>query len=149
MSDILIYFCLYFFPLQLSEVLKLGSANIEKLELNGNQIGTLGCKALAAAIRENITLKTLNIADATLGPEGCKEIVEAIADNSIMEELNIEGNDIGEQGGDAILELVKDNSVIQRIKFERGNYVSEKTTKEIREILDTGSFVINDDETQS
>jgi len=71
---------------QLAEVLASGAApRLEVLELDKNQIGDEGCKALAAALgKEGAAprLKRLGLSDNEIGDEGCKALAAAVKEGA-------------------------------------------------------------------
>ena len=74
----------------LNQILPLLSVlNITILNLNSNDIGPEGAKALAKALIENTSLKTLNLNSNDIGPEGAKALAEALENKQITEELLI------------------------------------------------------------
>jgi Ran GTPase-activating protein (RanGAP) involved in mRNA processing and transport len=57
----------------------LNTTNIRNLYLSVNAFRDEGCVALAAALRENCTLKRLAVSSVGMGVVGCKAICEAVA----------------------------------------------------------------------
>ncbi|KAF0519614.1 kinase-like protein [Gigaspora margarita] len=67
----------------------------KKLNLQNNQLGPEGGKALANALCKNTTLKFLNLGNNGLGTEGGKALVNALNKNTTLTLLDLENNGLG------------------------------------------------------
>ncbi|XP_033123366.1 glutamate-rich protein 3-like isoform X2 [Anneissia japonica] len=115
---------------------------VETLNLGSNpEIALDGWKQLAEVLQNDSSLKSLNISDCEMGGDSSAALFQGLVDNESVIELDVEGNNLATDGGKCLLELVKDNGVITSIQFERENNLAPEIVLEIKEILETGSFV--------
>jgi hypothetical protein len=63
--------------------------------LHNNQLGVVGGRALASALRHNCTLKTLDLWGSALGADGVGAIARALETNTSLKELRLRENDAG------------------------------------------------------
>ena len=71
-------------------------------------MGDAGAAALAAALANNTTVKTVNVTQAGIGEEGAGVLAEALAVNTALRSLNLFGNRIGDGGARALARCVLD-----------------------------------------
>ena len=64
-------------------------------------------EAIASAIAENPTLRSLNLNDNYVGEEGALALAEAIAKNTAIQELQLKGNEMGDKGVKALCDVMK------------------------------------------
>lgn len=62
------------------------------IKFNNNTIGDEGAKAIAEALKVNLSLKELWISENKICAEGVKAIAEALKINYSLEILNLEDN---------------------------------------------------------
>ena len=125
---------------ELSKLLKLDTP-LRNLNISENSVSAAAWEAIIEGLRANRTLVTFSAEYAHLSDTSCVMLADALADHERLEELNIEGNGLGERAGNALAQLVKDNSVIITINLEKDNSISPNIATEIKEILETGSYV--------
>ncbi|XP_071944941.1 uncharacterized protein [Antedon mediterranea] len=126
---------------EISKFLKTNSG-VANLNVSANpDIALDGWKQLADVLQTDASLKSLSVSDCQMGGESSASLLQGLVDNESLLELNIEGNKLSRDDGRHLLDLVKDNGVITSIQFERGNDIEQQTGLEIKEILETGSFV--------
>lgn len=81
------------------------------LELKGNNIGGAGASALATAIRQTYTLKTIALEWNNLGLQetGMQNFFSALADNRSITKVDLRNNEIGPEMGVYISNCLKSN----------------------------------------
>ncbi|AAY60914.1 ankyrin repeat family protein [Rickettsia felis str. Pedreira] len=80
-------------------------------ELNPqSNIGTLGAKKLAAALKDNKSLKYLNLIGSYIGEEGARALAEALKDNESLKELYLTPADISTVTLNRIKEYIQRNT---------------------------------------
>jgi len=89
--------------------------NLTYLMLNGNNIGTDGCRVLAKLLQEeDSTLAHLQLRGNKIDDEGVGILVDALQNNKSLGTLDLRGNDgISKQGQISLLKLVNDISCIK------------------------------------
>ena len=82
---------------------------LQSLSVSGNYIDAEGTKTLVEALRQNVTLKKLNLSKQVtkIGADGAKAIADGLLGGMPLEALNISGNDIGHEGIDHIAKALK------------------------------------------
>ena len=63
----------------ISEALK-NNTSLKNLDLSGNNIGDDGAKAIAEALKKNTSLKSVNLSWCDIGDDGIEAIAEALLD---------------------------------------------------------------------
>jgi Ran GTPase-activating protein (RanGAP) involved in mRNA processing and transport len=83
---------------------------VRHLSLAGNAIGDAGAKAIAAALKLNVSLEELDLTGCSIGAEGCSAIAEALLSNTHLKHLVLDYNNIGSEGAAALAVLLSDSS---------------------------------------
>jgi Ran GTPase-activating protein (RanGAP) involved in mRNA processing and transport len=83
---------------------------VRHLSLAGNAIGDAGAKAIAAALKLNVSLEELDLTGCSIGAEGCSAIAEALLSNTNLRHLVLDYNNIGSAGAAALAVLLSDSS---------------------------------------
>eukprot|EP00953_Heterococcus_sp_UTEX-ZZ885_P028217 15058-Heterococcus_DN1.PRE.3 len=83
---------------------------VRHLSLAGNAIGDAGAKAIAAALKLNVSLEELDLTGCSIGAEGCSAIAEALLSNTNLKHLILDYNNIGSAGAAALAVLLSDSS---------------------------------------
>ena len=96
-----------------AKVLEHRHTALERLNLEGNDIGCGGIKSLAHAIKENVNLKMLELGRNHIHPDGAKALAQAIRINHVLRELDIEHNAFGVEG--EIIGLLKLLSIVAKM----------------------------------
>ncbi|XP_022106249.1 glutamate-rich protein 3-like isoform X3 [Acanthaster planci] len=114
---------------------------LRNLNISENTLSATAWESINQGLKVNKTLVTFSAEYARLSDTSCVMMTQAVMDHERLEELNIEGNGLGERAGNALAQLVKDNSVILTINMERDNSIPSNILAEVKEILETGSYV--------
>merc|ERR1719198_71594 len=61
------------------------------IDLDGNEIGDEGVKALAAVLKDNTTLQQLDLSLNDIGDEGGKALAAVLKDNTTLQQLDLSG----------------------------------------------------------
>ena len=77
----------------------------------------------ARALRENQSLKSLEIDYCGLTDEGLQILMEELKWNKRLQELDITGNELTDRGGLSIPRMLAENKSILNIEFEDGNHL--------------------------
>jgi len=95
------------------------------LDIQANNIGPEGAKALANALKTNTTLTTLDIQANNIGPEGAKALADALKTNTILTTLKLWSNNIGPEGAKALANALKTNTTLTTLDLSRNNIGQE------------------------
>mmetsp|Transcript_7758 Transcript_7758/g.11713 ORF Transcript_7758/g.11713 Transcript_7758/m.11713 type:complete len:689 (-) Transcript_7758:126-2192(-) len=90
----------------LCEVLK-SVKSVRVLKLCYNELGDVGCEALASAINLHSSLTTLDLGFNNIGDDGAKSLAKGLHMNDALETLYLSGNNIGKSGMKALSEALK------------------------------------------
>lgn len=99
-KSLLLFSVIFLTTINSSEAINLDEAirqlkenrTLKTLDLSNKNIGYTGTKAIANALRENKTLTTLNLSNNNLGVEGVKAITRALIGNKTLTTLNLSSN---------------------------------------------------------
>lgn len=86
----------------LARGLRQSTCQLEKLDLNSNEVDGVGAKAVAIMLRVNKTLGELNLSFNNIGDDGAKSISSALQDNVTLRSLSLRRNGIGNAGAQGI-----------------------------------------------
>jgi Ran GTPase-activating protein (RanGAP) involved in mRNA processing and transport len=86
------------------------------LNLN-NQLGAAGVQALAAVLKTNTTLTSLDLDSNQLGDTGAQALTEALKTNTTLTSLDLSGNQLGDVGVQALAEALKTNTTLTRLNL--------------------------------
>ena len=91
----------------LCRVLRIKGLNFKTVDLQHNEFGIEGAKALASAIRESASLTSVNLIHSQVGPEGAKALASAIEESTSITSINLEENFIGPKGAEALAPAIR------------------------------------------
>jgi Ran GTPase-activating protein (RanGAP) involved in mRNA processing and transport len=83
---------------------------VRHLSLAGNAIGDAGAKAIAAALKLNVSLEELDLTGCSIGAEACSAIADALLSNTNLKHLVLDYNSIGSAGAASLAVLLSDSS---------------------------------------
>jgi NLR family CARD domain-containing protein 3 len=109
---------------------------LASLYFRGNGIGPVGANAVAAMVAVTGALTKLSLAWNELGEEGTKAICEALKQNKTLKELDLSGRDNigGEAGAEHVADMLGVNGGLTKISLA-GNILEEEGTKAICKAL--------------
>ena len=105
------------------------------LDINGNQIGSEGAKAIAEALEKNTTLKILNISDNKIGYKGVQYLAVALEYNTTLTTFDISYNNIGDIGVQYLAKALEYNTTLTTFDISRNLNISIKGVKALAEAL--------------
>ncbi|KAF9189809.1 hypothetical protein BGZ49_003771, partial [Haplosporangium sp. Z 27] len=98
---------------------------LKTIDLSKSNIRSEGGKIIAEALKSNTTLTTIRLSDNEIGDEGAKAIGELLKINTTLTTINLSDNNIGDEGAKAIGELLKINTTLTTIDLQCNNIGSE------------------------
>ncbi|MGC6366600.1 MAG: hypothetical protein ACON35_01210 [Candidatus Marinamargulisbacteria bacterium] len=107
----------------------------ENINLVNKDIGIKEAVYLAKALRENISLKKINLSCNPLQPEGVCYLAEALKINTSLQEIDLSSNKIKDKGVIALVKAFKANTSLKTIDLSWGGITAEGV-KEIAELLE-------------
>ena len=96
-----------------STVLK--CVKITKLVLSKNSITDRGATALAEMLKENRTLRQLDIGGNSIDVGAAIALVEMLKEKKTLQQLSIRNNFIGDGGATTLAEILKENKTLQQL----------------------------------
>ena len=109
-----------------SEGLK--DVGISKLYITGGNITEKGASALAEMLKENRTLRQLDVSVNSIGDGGATALAEMLKENRILQQLNVSNNSIGIGGATALVEMLKENRTLQQLNVSQNSIVEGGAT---------------------
>ena len=95
------------------------SISLKTLNLVWNNIGDVGAKTIANAMKGNRSLVELQMMDNNIGDVGAKAIADALKDIHSLKHLGLSSNKIGNDGAKAIADALKGNHSLKSLHFFR------------------------------
>lgn len=90
-------------------------SRIRMLFMSYNAIGTVGASALATALKTNTSLQVLKLASNGIGDVGAQAFGEALAVNRHLETLVLDSNTVGPVGMQAMANGIAHNSTLETL----------------------------------
>ena len=115
----------------------LPSSTLVSLNLEGNAIGPKGAAHLIAGLKENRTLRSLNLS-SNFGEESLPTLCEALKNNETLNELRLASNfDFGvdlkglvkTEGIQALCEMLRTNTTLTELDLRHPNLAGENTER--------------------
>ena len=115
----------------------LPSSTLVSLNLEGNAIGPKGAAHLIAGLKENRTLRSLNLS-SNFGEESLPTLCEALTNNETLNELRLASNfDFGvdlkglvkTEGIQALCEMLRTNTTLTELDLRHPNLAGENTER--------------------
>eukprot|EP00667_Euglena_gracilis_P028003 EG_transcript_35251 len=78
------------------------NTTLRVLQLRNCHLGPEGARSFAVTVTQNTTLRSIRLEDNVIGPEGAKALAEALRTNSTLWEVNLKINFIGDYGATAL-----------------------------------------------
>mmetsp|Transcript_8889 Transcript_8889/g.26637 ORF Transcript_8889/g.26637 Transcript_8889/m.26637 type:complete len:327 (-) Transcript_8889:48-1028(-) len=95
---------------EISDALRTNSSLLV-INLGGNaQLGDDGAAVLAAALRENTTLRELHLFDCCISSFGATSLADALLCNSSIRKINLNNNLVGDSGAEALAQALIENT---------------------------------------
>jgi Leucine-rich repeat (LRR) protein len=91
------------------------SLKLETLNVRKTCLGTAGSEAIAEALRQNKTMKDLNMSDNGAGAKCAKILADGVVANGALTSLNVSDNCLGNRGSEAIAEALTENKVMKNL----------------------------------
>ncbi|XP_040188649.1 NACHT, LRR and PYD domains-containing protein 3-like isoform X2 [Rana temporaria] len=94
--------------------------NFKNLRLSSNLLTDISCPHLASGIRNNQTLRTLNLSGNNLGGPHFRDLMEALT-TSRIEELQLHYNDLTDSSCPHLASGIRNNQTLRRLNLSKNN----------------------------
>lgn len=129
------------------------AASITSLDVSGNDLTADSMRVLAQAVRKFTNLRVLQVEENEIGSRGVKALAKAIKSHALhLEKLILNVNEIGTSGALAIVDAIAGNPAFARIEID-GNAISSEGVDKIVVLLESnkktdvlGSLEDNDED---
>ena len=118
------------------------NTSLSTLYLYGNKIGDEGAKDIALALMVNTSLSDLYLNGNQIGNEGTKDIAQALMVNTSVSTLYLRYSKIGDEGGRAIAQALMVNTSLSNLDLG-GNQIGNEGGRAIREIIQRNKNVFD------
>eukprot|EP00731_Ephydatia_muelleri_P004484 Em0002g660a len=107
-------------PEELEEVIKGVQVNtkLETLDLKNNTIDNKRASCLGMMLKENNTLKVLNLGGCGLQPEGLEEVIKGVQVNTMLETVDLSGNTIDNKTASCLGMMLKENNTLKKLDLD-------------------------------
>jgi len=102
----------------LADALLQPNCHLQKLDLAGNDLGSSGCRNLAAMLHQNETLLALGLQRNNIGGDGAISLADALINNHTLEELDLGRNAVGAAGAAALVRATRANCVLAELNLQ-------------------------------
>ena len=93
-------------------------ALLEDLDLAENQLGDAGAKQVEQILKENFTIKRVNLSKNQIGPVGLQTICSALCDPDCeVQEIDISENSIPDKSLKMLMAMLYQNKSITKMKY--------------------------------
>ena len=107
------------------------NSSMKELNLQANDMGDDDAWWIADALGENKTLETLNLGSNAFGCGGASDIAADLRDNTSLKTLDLTRNAIGRQGASELMDALDENSTLTRLGLS-SNKIPTDTTDEMK-----------------
>ena len=119
----------------------LNNKTLRKLELEGNNLGSMTARMFAIALRKNKTLRYLDLESNNLTVDGdsttgIEEMIRALSTNTTLLSLNLGNNKLDEQIGRMFVDCLKINETLIDFEFGGNNFRLEDVSTPLFFIAD-------------
>mmetsp|Transcript_9622 Transcript_9622/g.28154 ORF Transcript_9622/g.28154 Transcript_9622/m.28154 type:complete len:501 (-) Transcript_9622:46-1548(-) len=111
-----------------------GSRSLTALSLPANSIRASGAGALAEALRVNHALRDLNLRYNDVGDGGAVSLAEALPHNKVLRNLVLSGNGIRDEGAQALADALTRNQALRNLDLQ-GNEIGDEGALALAEAL--------------
>ena len=113
----------------------LNTSIVSTLSLNGNPIiGDKGLQTIFDTLKQNKTLKVLDVSKCGMTDTGVASLADALHTNNTLESLYIRNNRIHKEGASDIAELLSSTSIVSLLSLH-GNTIGDKGLQTIFDAL--------------
>jgi len=98
--------------------------HLRRLNLSDNDVGAVGARLIADALKVNMSLEHLDLAKNNLGEDGAVYVAEALAVNVRLCGLDISYNGVGDAGATALARAIDKNKSLTLLDVTANQYVS-------------------------
>jgi Ran GTPase-activating protein (RanGAP) involved in mRNA processing and transport len=107
---------------------------METLQVDGNKIGTEGVTVLAATIKENQSLTSLNLDKCGMDSMSTTALALALHNNPLFTSLTISGNKIGDEGCRGLCYALKRMTMLQNLDLSN-NEITDAMKQELASVF--------------
>ena len=107
------------------------NSSIKELNLQANDMGDDDAWWIADAIGANKTLQMLNLGSNAFGDGGASDIAADLRENTSLKTLDLTRNGIGRQGASELMDALDENSTLTRLGLS-SNKIPADTTDEMK-----------------
>ena len=111
---------------------------MEKLWLNDNHLKAAGIKAICKSLKQNVSLKLLNVNNSNITEEVADDIAAVIANNLLLTHFYVGNNKLKSAGVIRIANALKKLHCLRELDFS-GNQITEDAANDICEIIASNS----------
>ncbi len=110
---------------------------LTKLSLAWNELGEEGTKAICEALKQNKTLKELDLSgrDNIGGEAGAEHVADMLGVNGALTKMSLAENKLGEEGTKAICEALKQNKTLKELDLSGSNIGGAAGAKHVADML--------------
>jgi len=101
---------------KIAEALEMSNTT-HTVNLNENNIGADGAKALAAALEKNNTVRTVDLRCNNIGDDGAKALAAALEKNNTVHTVYLLSNNIGADGAKALAAALEKNNTVHTVNL--------------------------------
>jgi len=115
--------------------------NLQKLDLNQNNIGREGCITISNLLqKEDTNLYHLLLKNTGIDDEGVEFIATSLKDSTKLKELELDDNNITDRGAEIIAASLKHNTTLERLSLENSNITDRGNKAFLKLFVDASSI---------
>ncbi|GFN99153.1 leucine-rich repeat-containing protein 74b-like, partial [Plakobranchus ocellatus] len=96
--------------------------SLERLDLTGNWIGAEGCWYMSRLLEENDYITEISIAENKLGSSGAMHVAKMMNINGGLRKLDIGGNDFDDKCAEALSSAIENNKYLRELNLSHNQF---------------------------
>lgn len=123
---------------------------LERLELEGNQLGPHTLKAIAELVKDNLTIRTIDLEgnDLTLGGSditGIEELAKSLETNETLLQLNLCNTGLDKRCSEVLKRMLERNTTLILLDIDQNPQMDLFDVRQIQKYLERNKKVYDDE----
>ena len=126
----------------------INESRLERLNLNGNQIGD-AASSLFKNLASNETMTTLELHSNNISDKGATELASALLDNETLLAVDLGENEVTNRGANDLLKVLRVNDTLEELELAGNSSVTNEMMEMIQEVLGEEDYSSSDGESEN
>ena len=126
----------------------INESSLERLNLNGNQIGD-AASSLFKHLASNETMTTLELNSNNISDKGATELASSLLDNETLLAVDLGENKVTNRGANDLLKVLRVNDTLEELELAGNASVTDEMMEMIQAVLGEEDYSSSDGESES